>query len=197
MAKIKTFSSFYKMNENVEDSLIDTPEIREEVKGIIDRSTENIRNGVKENDFESFKEQIEEGIVVDATNMVDIDITKELDLCIYAEKVGFIDEKCPSVEWELLDQTITNNAIQGLIAAVNETLQELFEDVKSFMEKHNLDYTNMSDQDRYSMMPPDQVKDIANGSVYLFKNVDNSGKDIENYVYKNDELGVTLYIDKK
>ena len=195
---IKRFGSF--INEKLEEPsfmqrMEEDLEFVSEVKSILTLALETIEKyNHNLTDIESFKEHVLDSLVIDATNLVDFDISKQIDLCIYAEEGGY--EKCPETEWNYLTQKINDGAIDGLSSlATNVIEQEFFGDFEKFMSANKLDYSKISHREGYGYAAAERMKHLKGGEVNQYRKLDGE-LDVDEYIYRNEELGIELFIEK-
>lgn len=194
--KIKRFS----LNENYypENTFIQKMEedydVLSTIKGIITRTMENIEGEITD-DKDEFEELILNNISVDVTDIIDFNTDQQIDLCIYAEETDGTS-KCPETTWNDLAGVIEKYAVTGLQYIADDKIRtDFLEPFQKFMEDNELEYGDIRTQDSYGHSAPRRVRSIENGEIYEYRKLDGDFN-VDEYVYENDELGITLYIKK-
>jgi hypothetical protein len=164
------------------------------VKHVISTMMEDIEDKVTD-DKDKFEELVMDNIKIDETDILNLTLEQEIDLCIYAEENN--DEfKCPETSWDDLRGVISKNAVNGIGFMVDNKLRTDFLDpLEKFMEDNELEYGDIRTRESYSHSAPTRVRSIENGEIYEYRKLDGSFN-VDEYVYENKELVITLYIKK-
>lgn len=197
--KIKKFSNFI-LNENNSDSefrnkILSDYTLQSEAKSVISITLEDINNKlINAQNYNDFRDTVIDNMNIDATNLLDFSIDDQISLCIIAEDEGY--GKCPETSWDYLSGVINNYAINGLTCLIQEIFDNSFSSLEKFMKVNKLNYSDITSKDTYGYAAPKSVKPIENGEVYQYRKLDGEF-DVDVYIYINDELNITLYVNKK
>lgn len=199
--EIKKFSHFIK-NENYSsnteefmDKLINSPDIQSELKSILKLTLEKVFYVSAKVDSESLSEQVKSKATIDETNLLEFSVDTQIDLCCYAQEID--GGKCPSVDWELLLETIGKFAISGLNYIFDELVEGKFTPkFNKFMEDNQLQYSRIRHTESFGSASPNKVIPIENGEINQYRKLDGS-YNVDEYIYRDEELNIELYIIKE
>jgi hypothetical protein len=197
--EIKKFNSY--INENLEekdffDKLKEDFDIIDAVKHILNRTFESLDNKLynvkNSNDFE---QTLFDNIKIYDTDVVDFDLEKQIDICIYKEKID--GSGCPACTWDDLAGIIYNNSVDGLQYLADEIIRENFiNDFNDFMKDNNLEYNNISSKEQFGYAAPSKVIPLEKGDVSQYRKLDNE-YDVDEYRYENEFFNIEIYIKKE
>lgn len=196
---IKSFNSF--INEEFEEKdfsqkLEEDFDIIDAVKRILNFGLESAVEKLADvTEGEEFTNVLFDSLRVDATDLVEFDLSKEIDICIYSEDVG--GTGCPACKWDDLAGHISDNAIIGLTFLAENLIRENFIiDFMDFMKDNNLEYSNVYKYEKFGHAAPSKVIPLENGDVSQYRDLDGS-YNVDEYRYENQFFNIELYIKKE
>lgn len=160
-----------------------------EVNLILEHLEEIDEKGVRS--AQDLCEKLIEVFNIDETAIVDYSLDEKLDLAIYQElQTG---EGCPATSFDTLYLEIDKAALSGYQMFTHEILYEKFGDrVDEFVEKNKLSWSMLVSANAIEFLdsyPPAAQKNIANGSITQYRNLDGSTNiDVYEYHFKNSVL---------
>jgi len=137
-------------------------------------------------DSDNFYEFISEKVRVDATHLIDLDLTQKIELCNFAESIDF--PKCPETKWDDLEGVIENMAISAFEIYFNETTTEIITKVDEFIKENHLNLKYAYWDDPFSFTSSSKIEEIKDGEIYYYEksklfvfNAKFSGRNVEIY----------------
>lgn len=175
---IKENEFFKKLEEDVDVESI----IEESIKNAF----YNIDNGLEIRNYETFSEIFQKNLLVDETDLLELNLDKELDLCMYAEERD--GEKCPSISFDQLAIHISKRALDAIRYILYDKGNKVIEILESIIDAYDLHDFKYYREDPYSYFAPKNVSQYNNFSIYHYRKLDNDvNANYDVYHYHNKE----------
>ena len=161
--KPKNFKQFLNEEQSFDQKMRQDGDFLDIVASVINATLESLPT---KEDCVDFREFLNEHAHIDATNLLGLTLSQEIDLCIFAEDFDF--QPCPETKWEYLEGAIGDNAISAFGIYFDEMSSEVCTRVDAFMKEHGLSLKFAYWQDPYSFSDPNKMTDVDYGSIYHY-----------------------------
>lgn len=194
------FEDFKKINENTEDKSF-TEKVAENFAflDIIKTAITAALTGHEINNVtndEELRSWFDSTIYFDGSSIVDLDVDEKLDLCIYYGEEGG-EKTIPSgTEWDSFYEVLSNTAVNGIYSLSYNIISDFINELNMFVEENELEYDKITGKELYGYAAPTKVRDIENGEVYEYRNIDGDFN-VDEYIFTDSKFGIEVYISKK
>jgi len=179
---MRKFSDLIKENSSAEDWMSkfeQEHDVKDAAKHIVSASLDSMMydSQLTLRDIEQFRNDLMEGIQVDATNVLEFSLEKEIDLCTYAEEID--QDKCPETSFDHLRMVISQRAVDGLRYISNKFAEKFCSKLDDLTDAYDMHDFKLSSRDPYEMFPPESVDVKGRFSLTKYRNLE--GESDSNY----------------